>query len=48
MRAKGYWNKDINSQQLYQAQNLFVQGKVAIANTAGSDVRKFVAAGRRQ
>lgn len=42
MRDKGYWNKDINSQQLYQAQNLFVQGKVAIANTAGSDVRKFV------
>ncbi len=42
MRDKGYWNTDINSQQLYQAQNLFVQGKVAIANTAGSDVRKFV------
>ncbi len=42
MRDKGYWNKDIDSQQLYQAQNLFVQGKVAIANTAGSDVRKFI------
>jgi multiple sugar transport system substrate-binding protein len=42
MRDKGYWNKDIDSQQLYQAQNLLVQGKVAIANTAGSDIRKFV------
>jgi multiple sugar transport system substrate-binding protein len=42
MRAKGYWNTDIDSQQLYQAQNLFVLGKVAIANTAGSDVRKFI------
>lgn len=42
MRDKGYWNKDIDSLQLYQAQNLFVQGKVAMANTAGSDIRKFV------
>jgi multiple sugar transport system substrate-binding protein len=42
MRDKGYWNKDIDSQQLYQAQDLWVQGKVAMTYTAGSDIRKFV------
>ncbi|MDB5077391.1 MAG: extracellular solute-binding protein family 1 [Chloroflexi bacterium] len=42
MRAKGYWNNDINSLQLYQAQDLFVQGKAAMTNIAGSDIRKFV------
>jgi ABC-type glycerol-3-phosphate transport system substrate-binding protein len=44
MRDKGYWNKDIDSQQLYQAQDLWVQGKVAMTYTAGSDIRKFVTA----
>jgi raffinose/stachyose/melibiose transport system substrate-binding protein len=42
MKAAGYWNNDINSLQLYQAQNLFVQGKAAMTNVAGSDIRKFV------
>lgn len=42
MRAKGYWNKDIDSVQLYQAQALWTRGKVAMTYTAGSDVRKFV------
>ena len=44
MRDKGYWNKDINSEQLYQAQALWVRGKVGMTNTAGSDIRKFVLA----
>ena len=44
MRDKGYWNKDIDSQQLYQAQQLWVQGKAAMTYTAGSDIRKFVLA----
>ena len=42
MKAAGYWNNDIDSLQLYQAQNLFVQGKAAMTNVAGSDIRKFV------
>ncbi|HVC82010.1 MAG TPA: extracellular solute-binding protein [Chloroflexota bacterium] len=42
MRDNGYWNNDIDSLQLYQAQNLFVQGKAAMTNVAGSDIRKFV------
>ena len=44
MRDKGYWNKDIDSEQLYQAQALWVRGKVGMTNTAGSDIRKFVTA----
>ena len=44
MRDKGYWNKDIDSEQLYQAQALWVRGKVGMTNTAGSDIRKFVMA----
>jgi multiple sugar transport system substrate-binding protein len=42
MRDHKCWNNDINSQQLYQAQELWVQGKAAMTITAGSDVKKFV------
>jgi multiple sugar transport system substrate-binding protein len=43
-RDKGCWNKDIDSVQLYQAQDLWTRGKVAMTYTAGSDIRKFVTA----
>ncbi|HZS91742.1 MAG TPA: extracellular solute-binding protein [Chloroflexota bacterium] len=44
MRDKGYWNADIDSQQLYQAQAQWLRGKIGMTYTAGSDIRKFVMA----
>ena len=35
------WNNDINSQELYQAQQLFVDGKAAMTVTAGPDAPNF-------
>jgi raffinose/stachyose/melibiose transport system substrate-binding protein len=42
MRDHKCWNNDINSQQLYQGQQEWAQGKAAMTITAGSDVKKFV------
>jgi hypothetical protein len=42
MRDHKCWNNDINSQQLYQGQQAWAQGKAAMTVTAGSDVKKFV------
>jgi raffinose/stachyose/melibiose transport system substrate-binding protein len=42
MRDHKCWNNDINSQQLYQAQQTWADGKAAMTITAGSDVKKFV------
>jgi multiple sugar transport system substrate-binding protein len=36
------WNKDINSLELYQAQQLWVQGDAAMTITAGTDAPNFV------
>ncbi|HYX85101.1 MAG TPA: extracellular solute-binding protein, partial [Gaiellales bacterium] len=36
------WNDDIGSEDLYQAQQTWVDGKSAMTITAGTDVRKFV------
>ncbi|TJZ99117.1 ABC transporter substrate-binding protein [Actinacidiphila oryziradicis] len=36
------WNADINSQQLYQAQQQWVSGKAAMTITAGTDAPNFV------
>ena len=45
LRDHKCWNNDINSVQLYQGQPLG-GGKAAMTITAGSDVKKFVTAGR--
>lgn len=42
MRDRKCWNDDINSLELYQGQQRWVEGKVAMTVTAGSDVKKFV------
>jgi raffinose/stachyose/melibiose transport system substrate-binding protein len=42
MRDHKCWNNDINSQQLYQGQQEWANGKAAMTITAGSDVKKFV------
>jgi multiple sugar transport system substrate-binding protein len=42
MRDHKCWNDDINSLELYQAQEQMVAGKAAMTVTAGSDVTKFV------
>jgi raffinose/stachyose/melibiose transport system substrate-binding protein len=42
LRNHKCWNDDINSQELYQGQQSWVQGKAAMTVTAGSDVKKFV------
>ena len=42
LRDHHCWNKDINSVQLYQGQQKWVDGKAAMTITAGSDVKKFV------
>jgi raffinose/stachyose/melibiose transport system substrate-binding protein len=42
MRDHKCWNNDINSQQLYQGQQQWADGKAAMTITAGSDVKKFV------
>lgn len=42
MRDRKCWNDDINSLELYQGQQRWVDGKVAMTITAGSDVKKFV------
>lgn len=35
------WNNDINSQELYQAQQLWLDGKAAMTVTAGTDAANF-------
>jgi raffinose/stachyose/melibiose transport system substrate-binding protein len=45
MRDHKCWNDDINSLELYQGQQRWVEGKAAMTITAGSDVKKFVLAG---
>ena len=42
LRDHKCWNDDINSQDLYTAQESMVQGKAAMTVSAGSDVKKFV------
>jgi raffinose/stachyose/melibiose transport system substrate-binding protein len=42
LRDHKCWNDDINSLELYQGQQRWVQGKAAMTVTAGSDVKKFV------
>ena len=42
MRDHKCWNNDINSLELYQGQQQWVDGKAAMTVTAGSDVKKFV------
>ena len=42
MRDKKCWNNDMNSQQLYQGQQAFVQGKAAMTVSAGTAVPGFV------
>lgn len=37
------WNDDINSLELYQAQQLWVDGKAAMTVTAGTDAPNFIA-----
>jgi raffinose/stachyose/melibiose transport system substrate-binding protein len=41
-KRRNCWNDDINSLQLYQAQQRFVDGKAAMTVTAGSDAPNFV------
>jgi multiple sugar transport system substrate-binding protein len=45
LRSHKCFNKDINSLQLYQGQQLWVDGKAAMTITAGSDVKKFILQG---
>lgn len=42
-RDRKCWNDDINSLELYQAQQLFLDGKAAMTVTAGSDAPNFAA-----
>lgn len=42
-REAGCWNDDINSLELYQAQQRFVDGEAAMTVTAGTDALNFVA-----
>lgn len=42
LRDHKCWNNDINSQDLYTAQQEMVRGEAAMTITAGSDVKKFV------
>lgn len=42
LRDRKCWNDDINSLELYQGQQRWVDGKVAMTVAAGSDVKKFV------
>ncbi len=42
LRDHKCWNNDINSLELYQGQQRWVDGKAAMTVTAGSDVKKFV------
>jgi raffinose/stachyose/melibiose transport system substrate-binding protein len=42
MRDHHCWNDDINSQQLYQAQQQWVSGRAAMTITAGTDAPNFV------
>lgn len=42
MRDHKCWNDDINSLELYQAQQRFVSGKAAMTVTAGTDAPNFV------
>jgi ABC-type glycerol-3-phosphate transport system substrate-binding protein len=45
MRDHECWNDDMNSLELYQGQQRWVQGKAAMTMVAGSDARKFILAG---
>jgi multiple sugar transport system substrate-binding protein len=45
LRDRHCFNKDINSLQLYQGQQLWVDGKAAMTITAGSDAKKFILQG---
>jgi len=42
MKSSGCWNSSITSQQLYQGQQAFVQGKAAMTVSAGTAVPGFV------
>lgn len=42
LREHKCWNDDINSLELYQGQQRWVDGKAAMTVVAGSDVKKFV------
>ena len=42
-KKHGCWNNDINSLELYQAQQRFVDGSAAMTITAGTDAPNFVA-----
>lgn len=42
MQRRKCWNNDINSLELYQGQQRWVEGKAAMTVTAGSDATKFV------
>lgn len=42
LRDHKCWNDDINSLELYQGQQRWVEGKAAMTVAAGSDVKKFV------
>jgi raffinose/stachyose/melibiose transport system substrate-binding protein len=42
MKSSGCWNGNITSQQLYQGQQAFVQGKAAMTVSAGTAVPGFV------
>jgi raffinose/stachyose/melibiose transport system substrate-binding protein len=41
-KQHGCWNSDINSLELYQAQQQWVDGKAAMTVTAGTDAPRFV------
>jgi multiple sugar transport system substrate-binding protein len=45
MRDHRCWNNDINSLELYQGQQRWVQGRAAMTMVAGSDAKKFILAG---
>jgi len=45
MRDHKCWNNDINSLELYQGQQRWVQGKAAMTMVAGSDAKKFILQG---
>lgn len=45
MRDHKCWNDDINSLELYQGQQRWVEGKAAMTMVAGSDAKKFILAG---
>lgn len=45
MRDHKCWNEDINSLELYQGQQRWVQGKAAMTMVAGSDAKKFILSG---